>query len=52
MEDKRYVAGSEVSVDANVDHFEWRNSLFERMDPRALKRLDGAQLQPRPTILK
>ncbi len=46
----RYLAGTAVPDDANVDQFEWRNNLFERMDPRTLQRLDGAQPQPRPRI--
>jgi hypothetical protein len=50
IDGKRYLAGAEVPDDANVDRFEWRNHLFERMDPTTLKRLDGAQPQPRPVI--
>jgi hypothetical protein len=46
----RYLAGAAVPNDANVDQFEWRNNLFERMDPRTLRRLEGAQPQPRPAI--
>jgi hypothetical protein len=45
-----YLAGSAVRDDANLDDFEWRNNLFERMDPRTLRRLDGAQPQPRPRM--
>lgn len=49
--DKRYMAGSLVPDDAQLDAFEWRNSLFERVDPHTLRRLAGAQPQPRPTSL-
>ncbi len=45
---QRYLAGAPVPDDADVDRFEWRNDLFERMNPRTLKRLDEAQVQPRP----
>jgi hypothetical protein len=45
---RRYVAGNVVTDDADFDEIEWRNNLFERMNPRTLKRLDGAQPQPRP----
>lgn len=48
VDGQRYLAGTAVPHDANVDQFEWRNNLFERMDPRTLRRLDGAQPQPRP----
>jgi hypothetical protein len=50
IDGRRYLAGAAVPDDANVDRFEWRNNLFERMDPRTLLRLDGAQQQPRPLI--
>ena len=48
--DKRYLAGAPVPNDANLDEFEWRNCLFERVDPRTLRRLDNAQPQPRPNV--
>jgi hypothetical protein len=48
---QRYVAGKAVPVDADVESFEWRNDLFERMDPMTLRRLSDAQPQPRPRIL-
>jgi hypothetical protein len=44
----RYVAGNVVMDDTALDEIEWRNNLFERMNPRTLKRLEGAQQQPRP----
>ena len=47
---QRYLAGASVPNDGNLDEFEWRNCLFERMDPRKLRRLDTAQPQPRPTL--
>lgn len=43
-----YLAGKLVPDGAELDKFEWRNCLFERVDPRTLRRLDGAQPQPRP----
>ena len=47
----RYLSGK-LAPDGSVwDNFEWRNSLFERMDPRTLARLDGVQPQPRPRDL-
>jgi len=46
--DQRYLAGAVVPADANVERFEWRNSLFERTDPNTLRRIPGAQRQPRP----
>jgi hypothetical protein len=48
---QRYLAGSGVPDDAQLDAFEWRNCLFERVDPYTLQRLAGAQPQPRPTNL-
>ena len=39
IDGKRYLAGTEVPDDANLDQFQWRNNLFERMDPRTLRRL-------------
>jgi hypothetical protein len=48
---QRYLAGSLVPDAAQLDAFEWRNCLFERVDPHTLRRLAGAQPQPRPTKL-
>lgn len=47
----RYLAGQVAPEGAELDKFEWRNNLFERVDPRTLQRLDGAQPQPRPKEL-
>lgn len=44
----RYLAGKKVPALAQVNNFEWRNALFERLDPLTLQRLEGAQPQPRP----
>jgi len=44
----RYLAGSPVPDGAQLDKFEWRNCLFERVDPHTLRRIEGAQPQPRP----
>lgn len=48
----RYLWGKPVSEEAELDMFEWRNCLFERIDPRTLARLEGAQPQPRPKGLQ
>ena len=50
FEGQRFIAGSEVPAGANVQPFEWRNELFERVDPLTLQRLQGAQRQPKPSI--
>jgi hypothetical protein len=47
----RYLAGSPAPNRAQLDQFEWRNCLFERVDPHTLKRIEGAQPQPRPHAL-
>lgn len=44
----RYLAGKLVPDSAQFDHLEWRNSLFERVNPWTLQRLEGAKPQPRP----
>jgi len=46
--DQRYLAGALAPDGAQLDAFEWRNCLCERVDPHTLKRLPGAQPQPRP----
>jgi hypothetical protein len=48
----RYLAGSLVPDGAQLDQFEWRNCLFERVDPHTLERIDGAKPQPRPRSLE
>ena len=48
---KRFLAGQLVPDVAELDRFEWRNCLFERVDPWTLQRLEGAQPQPRPRDL-
>ena len=45
---RRFMAGTEVQAIANVHPFEWRNDLFERVDPLSLARLQDAQPQPKP----
>lgn len=45
---KRFMAGNEVPVAAHVHPFEWRNELFERVDPLTLSLVPGAQRQPKP----
>jgi hypothetical protein len=47
---QRYVAGSGVQDETLCQQFEWRNRLFERVDPRTLSLLPGAQKQPRPKL--
>jgi hypothetical protein len=48
FEGKRYIAGSGIQAGANVHPFEWRNELFERVDPLTLQLLPNAQRQPNP----
>jgi hypothetical protein len=45
---RRFMAGTEVQAIANVHPLEWRNELFERVDPLSLARLQDAQPQPKP----
>ena len=45
---RRFLAGAEIPDGAEVHAFEWRNELFERVDPGSLRRLNDAQIQPRP----
>ena len=47
----RYLAGSLVPDNAQLDQVEWRNGLFERVNPHTLQRTEGAQRQPRPPNL-
>lgn len=47
----RFLAGAPVGDSAQLDAFEWRNHLFERVDPQTLQRLSGAKRQPKPTTL-
>jgi hypothetical protein len=48
----RYLAGSPALNGAQLEQFEWRNCLFERVEPYTLQRIDGAQPQPRPRSLE
>jgi hypothetical protein len=43
-----YYNGSAVAASGDLSKVEWRNALFERCDGATLKRLEGAQPQPRP----
>lgn len=43
---KKYVYGKESSEGIISDKIEWRNENFERMNPRTLRILAGAQRQP------
>jgi hypothetical protein len=43
---KKYIYGKESSEDINSTSIEWRNENFERMNPKTLKILEGAQRQP------
>jgi hypothetical protein len=42
LERKRYLAGHRLVGDERVESLEWRNELFERMDPTTRRRLPGA----------
>jgi hypothetical protein len=45
---KHYFLGQEVGDDSeNLNFVEWRNDLFERYDAQKMKRIDGAQRQPK-----
>jgi hypothetical protein len=46
---QRYLAGQLAYDDGNLEGFEWRNTLFERVDPRTRSLLKGAQRQPKPS---
>lgn len=48
VEEQLFLAGTLVQSHKQITSFEWRNRLFERMDPLTLGRLPGAQAQPRP----
>ncbi|TSD58156.1 hypothetical protein [Aeromicrobium piscarium] len=50
--EERYFAGARLIGDEEVEHVEWRNSLFERTDGRRKSRLPHAQAQPRPEEMK
>ncbi len=43
---KKYIFGKESSEDIASNRIEWRNENFERIDPIALKLIEGAQRQP------
>lgn len=47
---ERYLLGQKIDMPTS-GALEWRNELFERCDPHTLKRLAGAQPQPRPRDL-
>jgi hypothetical protein len=49
--ENRYLAGQLAPGNCELGNFEWRNCLFERVDPWTLQRLEGAQPQPRPRDL-
>lgn len=43
---KKYIFGKESSEDINYSNIEWRNENFERMNPKTLNIIEGAQRQP------
>lgn len=43
---KKYIYGKESSEDINSSSIEWRNKNFERINPKTLKIIEGAQRQP------
>ena len=43
---KKYIYGKEVSENLNSNKIEWRNENFERVDPRTMELVEGAQRQP------
>jgi len=46
-DDKRFLNGSEINQFENSKFVEWRNDLFERVEPKSMKILLSAQRQPR-----
>jgi hypothetical protein len=44
---KRFLNGMEVDQNVNAENIEWRNELFERIDPSSLGLIMGAQRQPK-----
>lgn len=44
--DKRYVLGKELNFQPNCLQIQWRNSNFERVNPKTMLLEDGAQAQP------
>lgn len=46
-----FLYGMPVATPDRTQTIEWRNELFERCDGVSLRRLDGAQPQPRPNSL-
>lgn len=45
-EGERYILGKRINFMPEYFHIEWRNSNFERINPKTLKLLEGAQAQP------
>lgn len=45
---KRYFLGMSVPGDSEFNNIEWRNELFELVDGKTKKRIDGAAKQPDP----
>ncbi len=43
----RYINGVASSQNPSQENIEWRNELFERIDPNTLKLISGAQRQPK-----
>lgn len=49
-EDKAYIFGSPIEPDEALLSLEWRDATFQRIDPRTLKLVEGAQRQVRPKM--
>ena len=43
---KRYVCGEETELSDKLLNIEWRDDCFQRIDPRTMQLLEGAQAQP------
>lgn len=43
---KRYILGKKVNLMPEYLHIEWRNSNFERVNPKTLRLQEGARVQP------
>lgn len=50
--EKRYLYGTQINDELNIENIEWRNENFERCDAFKNILVDGAQRQPRPKSMK
>lgn len=43
---RRYVCGEEIELSEKLQNIEWRDDRFQRIDPKTLQLIEGAQAQP------